>query len=217
MVQSTQKEKTMLSTREVLEFTGCNPSTLKRAITRGEILPTEKREEGNFYRKEDVLSFVEKLKARQLKHSPQSIKTKPKGKPIMQKPKPTGRPPKKEKPINADDMLSHVGEEIKEGITKAMREAGTYKPADNPLIFSAAISYQLWLKYESLAHGLDYTDIKANGEQKEHHYFGVAEDHFDRYLKTMDKLAITPAARLKITPPEPEEEIDPMEALLAGL
>jgi len=206
----------MLSTREVLEFAGCNPSTLKRAIERGEITPAEKREEGNFYNKEDVLSFVEKLKARQLKHSPQSIKTKPKGKTIVQKQKPTGRPPKNDKPINADDMLSHVGDEIKQSIKTAMREAGTYKPTDDPLIFSAAISYQLWMKYEMMANAEDYTDIKANGEQKEHHYASVAQDHFDRYLKALDKLAITPAARLKITPPEPEYEIDPMEALLNG-
>lgn len=205
----------MLSTREVLEFAACNPSTLKRAIERGEIAPAEKRDEGNFYSKSDVLSFVEKLKARQMKHAPQSIKSMQKPKPTMQKSKPIGRPPR-DKPISADDMLSHVGEEIKDGIKTAMKEAGTYKPTDDPLIFASAISYQLWMKYEMMANAKDYTDIKANGEQKEHHYASVAQDHFDRYLKALDKLAITPAARLKITPPEPEEEIDPMEALLSG-
>lgn len=208
-----RKGKTMLSTSEVLKLSGCNPSTLKRAIARGEITHAEKRKEGNFYNEDDVLAFVSIIKARQLKHSPQSIQKKPKGKAPM---KITNESDNRTGEIATADMLNETGLKVKDGIITIMKEMGNYRASDEHMIFVASISYQLWMKYETLAHGFDYTDVKANGEQKEHHYFGVAEDQFDRYLRAIDKLGITPAARLKIKI-DPPEEIDPMEELLNSI
>lgn len=199
-----------ISTTEALNILGVNAKTLQRKKKEGAIQSWKVGRDW-FFLEDEILALLPEVKKKQIIHAPTAIeKQVKKQKQAEEKAKEIEIKLKEADDKPKDELLEEDGKNHLVAIKEQMEELGVYQKIDDALIFSAALAFQTYLKYEALASSLDYLSIDMKGTEKEHPYSDIAKKHFDRYVSVCEKLGVTPLARHKLKPSndEPKNEFE---------
>lgn len=189
-----------ITTAQALEILGVNAKTLQRKKKDGLVQSWKVGRDWFFY-EDEILALLPDVKKKQIIHAPSAIeKNVKKKKEVEEKAKEIEFKLKEAESKPSDELLEESGKLHLVALREQMEDLGIYQKIDDALIFSAALSFQTYLKYEALASSVDYMSVDMKGTEKEHPYSDVAKKHFDRYVSVCEKLGVTPLARNKLKP-----------------